>query len=55
MTEMVKPEVNADSYLVIPSGMVRLLQPLNVITWPLKVAFWPPYNQWMTSTKHEVK
>jgi hypothetical protein len=57
MTVRVKAKVNEDSDLVvIPGGMTKLLQPLDVvINWPFKVAFWWLYNQWMTTTKHELR
>jgi hypothetical protein len=57
MTERVKPKVNKDSdLLVIPGGMTKLLQPSDVvINQPFKVTFWPLYNQWMTTTKHELR
>jgi hypothetical protein len=49
MRETVKVAVNMDSDLVvIPGGMTKLLQPLDVvINWPFKVAL-----QWMTTMKH---
>jgi len=35
--------------------MIKLLQPLDiVIKRPFEVAFWLLYNQWMTTTKHEL-
>jgi hypothetical protein len=57
MTERVKAKVNKDSDLVvIPGGITKLLHPLDVvINWPFKVAFWQLYNQWMTTTKHELR
>jgi hypothetical protein len=52
----VKAKVNKDSDLVMPSGMTKLLQPLDVfINLPIKVAFWWLYSQWMTTTKHELR
>jgi hypothetical protein len=43
MTEKVKAEVTKDSYLlVIPSGITKLLQPLDTVTnFPLKIALQP--------------
>jgi hypothetical protein len=39
--------------VVIPGGMTKLLQPLDVvINWPFKVALQWIYNQWMTTMKH---
>jgi hypothetical protein len=57
MTERVKAKDNEDSNLVvIPSGMTKVLQPLEVvINQPFKVPFQWLYNQWMTTTKHELR
>jgi hypothetical protein len=52
----VKAEVNNDSdLLIIPGGMTKLLQPLEVANnWPFNVAFRQLYNQWMTTMKHDL-
>jgi hypothetical protein len=57
MTDRVKTKVNKDSdFLLIPGGMTKLLQTLDVvINRPFKVAFWWLYNQWVTTTKHELR
>jgi hypothetical protein len=55
VTESVRAEVNRVSDLVIPNGVTKLLQPLDVvINWPFRFAFKLFYNQWMTTTKHEL-
>jgi hypothetical protein len=48
-------EVNRDSNLVIPNETAKLLQPLDaVISRSFKVTFRWLYNQWTTTTKHEI-
>jgi hypothetical protein len=43
-------------FVVIPAGMTKLLQPLNVVIHhPFKVTFWQVYNQWITTTKHVLR
>jgi hypothetical protein len=56
-TERVKAKVNEDSnLLVIRGGITKPLQPLDVvINRPFKVAFRRLCNQWMTTTKHELR
>jgi hypothetical protein len=57
MRERVKAKVNKDcDLLVIPSGMTKLLQPLDVvINWQFRVVFQWLYNQQMTAMKHELR
>jgi hypothetical protein len=56
MTERVKAKVEDSDLVVIPSGMTKLLQLLDVsINQPFKITFWWLYNQWMTTTKHELR
>jgi hypothetical protein len=55
-TERVKAKVNEDSdLLVIPGGMTKLLATVGYWILPFKVAFWWLYDQWMTTTKHELR
>jgi hypothetical protein len=52
----VKAEVNKDSNILVnPRQMIKLLQPLHfTINQSFKVTFQQLYNQWMTTTKHEM-
>jgi hypothetical protein len=53
MTERVRVEVNEDSdFLVIPSGMTKPLQPLEVSSF--KVTLRQLHSQWITVMKHEL-